>query len=346
LFWGSQVQKIIPIIGIILILLLSSLSFTTIGTEEVTSTVIYVDDEGDGDFTSIQDAVDNSSDGCTILVFSGEYEPFRIMNDNPSDDLNGLQIKGLSYEFKEGNDTGKPIIKGRSKINRLIYLSRVVNCIIQGFNITFGGEGFLIYDSWNNTIANNTITSCTVGIQLDEFVYPELTTGNIIINNTIKDCYIGIQLEYSIKNIICGNIILNCSEWGVNILGDSNKINHNLILENGHFSIWGEPHGGGINIVNKDCIIEYNHFSDNVYGVFLYSNKNFICYNNFIHSTESHSIFMYSFFNHWRYNFWDDWKGYGPKIINGYLGYFIRIKLINFDWHPAREPYNIPIGGK
>jgi hypothetical protein len=37
-------------------------------------------------------------------------------------------------------------------------------------------------------------------------------------------------------------------------------------------------------------------------------------------------------------NYWDDWIGFGPKLIRGAV---LFIPWIEIDWHPAKEPYDI-----
>ena len=63
--------------------------------------------------------------------------------------------------------------------------------------------------------------------------------------------------------------------------------------------------------------------------------------------------------NRWNNNYWDDWNGDGPKLIQGKIGYMPSISpgqivppqssfigllpFYNFDWNPAKEPYDITI---
>ena len=67
--------------------------------------VIIVDDEGDGDHTSIKEALSHANPDDTIEVYSGIYpeQGIRIIKDN-------VTLLGISYELGEGDDSGKPII--------------------------------------------------------------------------------------------------------------------------------------------------------------------------------------------------------------------------------------------
>jgi len=45
----------------------------------------------------------------------------------------------------------------------------------------------------------------------------------------------------------------------------------------------------------------------------------------------------------WIGNYWDTWIGVGPKIILGLqaISYMLVIPGFEFDWKPAKEPYDI-----
>ena len=73
--------------------------------------IITVDDEpGDADFTSIKEAVNYSSPGDTIEVYSGTYleQGIHIVNDN-------ITLLGIAHELGEGDDSGKPFINAEGK---------------------------------------------------------------------------------------------------------------------------------------------------------------------------------------------------------------------------------------
>jgi hypothetical protein len=55
-------------VGIILIFVLSSLIPIVSSYESEENRTIYVDDDGGADYTNIQDAIDNASEGDTIFV--------------------------------------------------------------------------------------------------------------------------------------------------------------------------------------------------------------------------------------------------------------------------------------
>lgn len=72
--------------------------------------VLTVDDEGDGDYTSIAEAVATANPGDTIEVYSGDYYECNI-----TIYASGLTLKGMARELGSGTDTGKPSVHGGRK---------------------------------------------------------------------------------------------------------------------------------------------------------------------------------------------------------------------------------------
>jgi parallel beta-helix repeat protein len=204
---GKVMNKLLTI-GIIALFIgstSSSIGFN-LDKHSVTRNIITVDDEGDGDYTNIQDAVDNATEGDTILVYSGNYSEIWIYNYNLPKPIKRITIKGIPYELGAGNDVGKPLIAKEN--GRLIYLYKTKECIIDGFELINGFHGFLLIDSSNNSIKNNTIKSCHIGIELEGS-----SNNNILEENQIISCsYKGIFIESTSNNIIKKNIIEKCNE--------------------------------------------------------------------------------------------------------------------------------------
>ena len=75
-------------------------------------------------------------------------------------------------------------------------------------------------------------------------------------------------------------------------------------------------------------------------GIYLSDSPyNNINYNNFYQNIVDVS-FQYPIGNNWNHNYWNIPRVL-PKLIIGTIYYYI--PWINFDWHPAREPYDISI---
>ena len=124
------------------------------------SLVITVDDEGDGDFTSIQEAVDHAKDGDIILVYSGVYnESVRIENKS-------ITIEGIAHELGKGNDTGKPVIIANG-IAIEIYSD---NCNVK--NIKVSGGAVKIHGFYNKLINNDMVCSSRDHQLKNNFIVP------------------------------------------------------------------------------------------------------------------------------------------------------------------------------
>ena len=123
------------IISLIISFIIIDLSFSLIAAENSSKNfadnkIITVDDEPrDADFTSIKEALNYLSPGDTIEVYSGFYpeQGIHILNDN-------ITLLGISHELGEGDDVGKPFIKGNGS-ESVIYVEAslviVSNLIIE-----------------------------------------------------------------------------------------------------------------------------------------------------------------------------------------------------------------------
>jgi len=103
--------KIITL-GILIILGLSCILPTIIGFPfksegQAVGEIIIVDDENDGDFVRIKDALNYVNPGDTIEVYSGTYDEHTIIIDKKE-----ITLLGISHELGHGYDTGKPFVNG------------------------------------------------------------------------------------------------------------------------------------------------------------------------------------------------------------------------------------------
>jgi parallel beta-helix repeat protein len=175
--------------------------------------IIYVP----GNFSTIQEAINNANSGDTIFVQKGTYYENIIIN------------KSISLIGEEKETT---IIDG-SEIDNVIFIKGVNNVIVKGFTLVNSGgtslynSGLYIESSSNSNISDNIILSNPNGISL-------LNSHNIVIcdNNISKNYYYGISLYWSFNNLIKNNVVSD-NAYGIGLyLSQSNTLSANIILNN------------------------------------------------------------------------------------------------------------------
>ena len=147
--------------------------------------IIYVDDDGTADYTTIQDAINAAHSGDTIYVFNGTYQE-------------NIQVDKTL--ILEGENPASTILDGLEKDTVIRLTADEVT--ITGFTITNSKNSSNeagIYLSSNYTIISNNIISENKGYG----IYSENTRGHQIISNSItKNYYDGISLISSKDNTI------------------------------------------------------------------------------------------------------------------------------------------------
>jgi len=224
-------------------------SIIPITTSEVfiiksTGNTLYVGGSEPGNYTNIQEAIDNSSNGDTIFIYNNTYYENLVINKS-------INLKG--------ENKYNTIIDGSSN-GDVIYISEDwVN--ISGFTIQNSGNNWNdaaieITTSYNN-ITDNIITPNNYnGIWLHD----SANNNNITYNN-IQNNHNGIVLEYSNNNIISSNNILSNNYDGIWLTFSNNNIIHrNNISSNQHIGIyiWSSNN-------NK---IYHNNLIDNIQNAF------------------------------------------------------------------------------
>lgn len=213
------------IVGILLILFLivtlsipSSVGYFLEDRNPLLKNIIIVDNEGDGNYTSIKDAVSHASAGDTIEVYSGTY-----LENNIIINAEGISLIGIPYEFGNGDDVGKPFINGEGN-DDLIEI-RVDNITIDGFRMENKGlkaNGIIsIFHEANHCIITNNDIAYTTMSCIWIFGSNNFLTYNNISHSTIRQ---GIALvDPSHNNIIRGNKISYC-DTGILTWGSGNNL--------------------------------------------------------------------------------------------------------------------------
>jgi len=235
-----------------------------------------------------------------------------IKNNNCGIWLTNTYAVNISSCIIHNNPAHSIYIRPSSHVN-------INNCEINHNGDIYPGAIVIAQDDRFGISENITISNCSIS------------------NNVLAGLWI---LESSHDIEIHHNNIFENTNYGIDVFESSVKIYDNYIFDNGI----GEDWSGGIYL--QDCIncitINGNNIeTNNQYGLYLLrSSTNSVSKNNFIQNKYNAFFSGFSLFNHWNGNYWTDWVGLGPKLIKGKLGQVI--PWVNFDWHPAQEPYNIP----
>jgi parallel beta-helix repeat protein len=324
---------------------------------------LYVGGSGPGNYTRIQDAINDSNDGDTVFVYddSSPYYEFLIIN------------KSISL-IGENKDT--TIIRGYNNIEQHNIQINANGIHLHGFSIQ------------NSTFVNNQVISY-YGISIS-------SNNNDISGNILTYDAGGILITHASRNIIYENIIINGSFYCQAIRvtqGWNNDIFDNSIAGVGfgvviYDSAFNKIHGNNLRKIKYDGIsitktnpwkntmcnkIYKNYISGAETGILLlywccfnniFSNEItncstygierrdtffvFIWENNFINNSCNAYFFSNGIMNQWSRNYWDDWNESGYYTIKGEAINIMDwegdpIPIEQYDKHPAQEPYNIGV---
>jgi parallel beta-helix repeat protein len=331
--------------------------------------ILYVGSTGPNNYTKIQDAINDASNGDIVFVYD-ESSPY----------FENLVIGKSISLIGEAKET--TIIDGDKQKDTDVVFIKAEKVTVQGFTIqnAYNESGYPDYDNgievWsnNNTIRDNIIRDNTMGIQLGEEVkYQDHENNhsnfNVIEANRIENNgFAGVYIVSSVENMIVGNTISENKYHGVFLIIDSqSKIQQNIITNHNGVGIFVS---GGSNIT-----IMGNHIVGNGEGIAIgYSSLNSISQNNIYQNridamvySDLPNFILGKIFHHdkefshtWNGNYWG--RSYlGPKpivyrmlllvpsIVTIFLTNFLSLKqpitvelpIPYFDWHPAQEPYDI-----
>jgi len=324
-----------PIIILLIILNLTA-GICTIPAKNTEPRTIFVDDDNiDGPweginehpYITIKDGINASEDGDEIFVYEGNYFESDLMLNksillhgenkfntiiNPLNELNlsmffiqknDVEIAGFTFNPNFGIIAGNPYtILNNIKLKDNIFYSMV----------TFGQ-----LEIKNIEIANNHFSGIDSVLF---FLILQDATSTTIYNNSFED-----------TNNNPGGFILFLPHQ----ISDQIKIYKNDFINTSTYTILADinySENGSNNLLKTFPKKLSSHLSEMIVKQGKKDNK--------IQAKLIHKPPIY-----WSNNYWDNWIGFGPKLIIGYNSFFIKEKpillpLIQFDWHPAKQPHN------
>ncbi len=281
---------------------------------------------------SIQNGKGNWGNGILILSGYNVITGNIIRNTTTGIFLGGLLSSSINNIIAYNtlmNNNDSIIIDARSFRNKIyennITGSQFSSIFLWGDSIVAKEETRLSDEELQNDIYRNRITNNSEGIVIFNYFYTNIFE-NIITNNSVGIDFNAGYICACAFNTIEQNTI-NSNDYGILIQADSGGIGSNNLSKN------------NISHNDKGIYITVSYFENPFRNGRVRNNT--IFHNNFIENNQT-VYFEYSVNNHWIGNYWGKAR-FLPYPIHGKLD--IRrfsIPWVNFDWRPAREPYDIP----
>jgi parallel beta-helix repeat protein len=274
---------------------------------------------------------------------------------------NSRQNKGAVFNLSSSNNTIKNIITLYDKVtlnNAAFMLNLGADNNTISDNILYNNDIGFYGESSGNILSNNTIRDCGLySIYFFTLVEnkDQICSHNTISNNTIFEIGDkigwgrGLWLHASRYNIITGNSVKNkFSGISLSATSNNNFVSRNDFSYNRGYGIGVGPAIG--------CNISFNNVTNNEgFGIgfeFSPTHDNVVYHNNIINNKlngYARECYNIQFIE----NYWDDWIGLRfPRL--SFFPYWIpkgtrlngritipRFSRSNFDWNPAKEPYDI-----
>jgi len=216
--------------------------------------------------SSIQAQLDSASPGDVILVGNGTFYENLIINKS-------IILRSINGAVIDGLGNGSTIKLAADGV------------ILEGLKIKNSSREGIDIISNNNTLKNNTVDDCQIGIVVSD------SKGNMIEANTIRnneDC--GVVLQNSSNTFLSYNYISNNAGDGLEINdGLDNLIKGNNVSDNG---------GDGIYIKNsKADNISENMLLNNSKGIYLYEATESAITSNSIENSREYGTKIYNLLN-------------------------------------------------
>ncbi len=241
---------------------------------------LYVGGDGPGNYSKIQDAINDANDGDTIFVYSGVYyenlyinKSIKLIGENKNETIIDGNIEGIVINVVSDRVLIKNFkIRNWEIINATGIKVSGDGVVIKNNIITepnWWGEGLFVFKSQNCSIIKNLfLNSCII---LENISYSTIDSNRL----SGEYPFFFIQLKNSTNSVISGNMVNNSDGGGVITINSSSiKIYNNSISSNNY---------AGINL----CSSSHNMVQNNLLrgiesGLSIYNSNNNTISNNAI----------------------------------------------------------------
>ena len=303
--------------------------------------ILYVGGDGPGNYTAIQDAINDATDGDTVFVYDDSSPYYENIFIDKS-----IQLIGENRETTiiDGQRIGDVVWFANDEIN------------ISGFTIQNGGNsdgtagGIRLDPSSHSMIFNNIIKNNDMyGIHaIENTSSNNIISRNIVTKNGAEDyrtrACLNIYLLRSSNNTITDNIIKDAIGMGIAICywSENTTVRRNIITGN-------KMEGIKSRFSYNNTIIENTIENNSLFGIrILYGSASNRFERNNIQNNFPINVFFIQtnprFPNYWDNNYWGRSR-LVPKPILGYVQPNVQklfgMPWLAIDWHPAQEPYEI-----
>jgi parallel beta-helix repeat protein len=207
------------------------------------------------DYPTIQDAINNASDGDTVFVEKGTYnedieinKTVSLLGEDP--DLTIINGAVSTYAVRVTADgvsiEGFTISAHNATVSSVILYS--AGNKLENDRIENGYYGLVLSSSASNTISGNTILNNTYGVE------SQYSTDNVFSDNDVVNRAVGIDLYSSDSNVFSGNTIYNNTQ-GIDLYSS----NGNVFRGN---SIYNNEYGVSLQYSFDKNVFYHNNFNN------------------------------------------------------------------------------------
>ena len=296
---------------------------------------LYVGGSGPGNYTRIQDAVDDAQEGYTIIVFNGTYHE-NVMVDKE------ITLVSKNATLIGYFDLDSPLVLDGFSIDGTNYSIRCRGQDVEIRNNTIHAYyGVILEDASHVEIYGNSF-ECKYAVFIERSPFCR------VYQNTFHNNWYGVWAEYSHFLMVQDNNF-SSNRWYTVWLDrcDNSTIEDNFFYKNWYSiflyhtddcmvqrnNIVHNEHGPQVVASNRNLLKNNNIFFNEHYGVYTgnMSEDNRIVQNNIVDNAHNARDDGKSL---WDGNYWSDYIGLKIGILR-FIGFPYRVKKSNFDWHPA-----------